>query len=855
MAGGLEIEINYMSEYNSAANEISLSGIKEIIDRKVEGSDVLALVTFLDPAIAQRWVNETDLPKYAVSLWRNYYQRKCSDPERQIQTYIEDFEMEMNDDEMEIHDEGIDNVFINHKFPSQTQDGAFLHRSIPRSNHLPLTFSKKAENETITTHPPTFEHGLQIRKNFNTMSPKSKPKGPLPEADDFSKVILELNSSENNTQDYKNFLSEFISQKESQTDIPEKKISSCVNHIEPETKFGQNMEGENAFDNQILIKEIEQTSKLPQQCLKSQIKLSTSQNISEDILDIINKNSNSLQEMERVDETERITSEFLNETLQTDLYNQPYEKKGCSKIDSFDSIKNPNHPINQEIERDEHIGEFKKRSQESIMHLPEKNSNFMEVETRRSLKSQQPEINAQIYLELEKKYSDTEISRSAALSEQKKHFLEDQIERSLKFKKPHANRNKTEGETLIPEKNLLPITNYECLKKKVTSGNMVDDYEYFASPKQRFSSEPQEDLLNLCREKEELHLSNVIPLTYAEVSFLKGVEAYDLSFFSMEAIGGNMSSARRLKAEADSLKWNEMVGMIFLDEEGQKYCWFAFYTTARTCDFFALPKLRAPFFLISRKITNPRPRHLEINSPELLQILSTNLFDVKICMAALFSLETRRGEQLRLICESRPAFVVFGGIEHSEVEDIICAAKGFGGHYFKEAENQNITAIFSDCHFYIFGWEIGEKHEYIIEEVFKPGGKVTFTTNLVQLEPNVVQKVNQILMQRNYFRPKENWEIVLHPQVQNRLERITTKWLLSNPECPYFDIWDLKDFGKLKILEDIDVLPCERGGSCQDLYKTMLRQHTIYHAKYRHFIVLARAEEIERCPPLPIPGV
>ncbi|CAG8622674.1 8832_t:CDS:10, partial [Ambispora leptoticha] len=385
---------------------------------------------------------------------------------------------------------------------------------------------------------------------------------------------------------------------------------------------------------------------------------------------------------------------------------------------------------------------------------------------------------------------------------------------------------------------------------------------------------PDASFLQDCQNMDRLVLSKVLPLHYVELLFKETTpDMFQLSMFTMEAPEDNKKSMKMLEIESAMLKWNEMIGLIYLDKEETK-CWMVVHTSKRTTEFFRLgERPQCPFFIISKIITVPKLPLVTPKDTDKAFFMSQNLHDPDMYTAGVLSIASEKGDEFRAICANRPKFMVFGPVDLAEVQEITSALKAFGGIECTNQPNEDITVIFvhlsmrkqiffidnfnaakrkNSCRFYQFGWSL-ESGLYVLEEILKSGKEVLRT------KPNSTAHANEVVSQRKFVNPNENWKLVLVPQMHNELAAFENEWKLSYPNnpirTPYQRIYDLLIKQKIRYLDDRELGPYGAACDFKTLYKTMLRMHTLYAQDHRHFVIVADTSEIELMQKCPIQGV
>ncbi|CAG8561266.1 10163_t:CDS:10 [Ambispora gerdemannii] len=395
---------------------------------------------------------------------------------------------------------------------------------------------------------------------------------------------------------------------------------------------------------------------------------------------------------------------------------------------------------------------------------------------------------------------------------------------------------------------------------------------------------PDASFLKDCQNMDRLVLSKVLPLHYVELLFKETTpDMFQLSMFTMEAPEDNKKSMKMLEIESAMLKWNEMIGLIYLDKEETK-CWMVIHTSTRTTEFFRLgERPPCPFFIISKTISIPKLPRVTPKDTDREFFMSQNLHDPDMYMAGVLSIASEKGDEFRTICANKPKFMVFGPDDLAEIQEITSALKAFGGIECADQSNEDITVVFvhlsmrkqiffidnfnaikrkNSCRFYQFGWSL-ESGLYVLEEILKSGkysrGIITFTKEVLRTKPNSTAHANEVVSQRRFVNPTENWKLVLVPQMHNELAAFENEWKLMYPNSPirtpYQKIYDLLTKQKIRYLDDQELGPYGTACDFKTLYKTMLRLHTLYAQDHRHFVIVADTSEIELMQKCPIQGV
>ncbi|CAG8475862.1 16013_t:CDS:10 [Acaulospora morrowiae] len=386
--------------------------------------------------------------------------------------------------------------------------------------------------------------------------------------------------------------------------------------------------------------------------------------------------------------------------------------------------------------------------------------------------------------------------------------------------------------------------------------------------------------LEMIKHNTELWMENMLPQAYAEkLVVANDPEKYPM--FTMNAVENNPTSKKNVEEENTLMKWNEIVGVIWLDK-AEKLCWLVFPNSQRTCVTLAIsPRPSEKFIIIPRRICVD-----DISDSSLINLSETD----PLSDSRLLSNESYHMVQLVIlsnnytalpdICSNASNFAVFGPKDNFEVEEMVDACKGLNVNYDHDFSGDNIDLVLihiqyfnqinyiprlielkhnPGCKFRLFGWNIVSADPVNLVECFPNGCVVTITPKLLlSWARDVIQRIRNITNQQRTENGGE-WYIKVHPLLKSYLEYTFNKDQSREAEEALHYLNKHFQLGNFSYFNEEELYLLQ--GSLENdspfinkLHYMMTRYHNLNVRNLRHVIVIQDESEVGIfC--LPIEGV
>ncbi|CAG8582180.1 11913_t:CDS:10 [Diversispora eburnea] len=377
----------------------------------------------------------------------------------------------------------------------------------------------------------------------------------------------------------------------------------------------------------------------------------------------------------------------------------------------------------------------------------------------------------------------------------------------------------------------------------------------------------------------ELQLKFMLPQAYAE-KLVDADDPFKYPMFSMNALEGHLMSKKNIEDENTLMKWNEITGVIWLDNKGEM-CWLVFPNSQRTCTTLAIsPRPQEKFIIITKRFSlkdqtfqtlTQLPPVDQLQSPMGSRYFN---FNNKISYTTQLVIQSNDYYALPQICKNYSNFAIFGPKENFEVKEMIDACKDLGGNYVQEFLGDdiklydiNLVLIHvqflnqinyiprlielkrkSYCKFHLFGWDLSSPNPINLEEYFPNGCIVTITPKLLLSWGGDQHTIKG-----------GEWYIKIHPLLRNYLEHTFNKYQNQDADeaLSYLEDHFRKKSFTFFDNEELNFLQgsvCDESPFINKLHYMMTRYHNLHTKDLRHVIVIQDESEVDiLC--LPIQGV
>ncbi|CAG8670333.1 17311_t:CDS:10 [Dentiscutata erythropus] len=368
------------------------------------------------------------------------------------------------------------------------------------------------------------------------------------------------------------------------------------------------------------------------------------------------------------------------------------------------------------------------------------------------------------------------------------------------------------------------------------------------------------DYIGTIMSQPQLWMRNMLPQPYAE-RLVDPKDSIKYPMFLMDFIDdGNDNTRKAIEADLLGMKWNEIVGIIWLNDSSN-LCWLVFPNSQRTSTqlrivprpiekFIIIPKTiyideNTPFGYIE-SIKQSDPQTVAITQNPIIQDRLTD----DLYYATQVSILSNNYYALPELCRNNPYFGVFGSKEKFEVREIIEAI-----HVNYLNQINFIPRLIElkhkqDCKFHIFGCDLYSPDPVNLVECFSSGGIVTVTPQvfLSGRYNDIIQRVmdvcNKQLIEKNW-----KWTIKLYSEIGTMLDAMCTEQeykayftytrFKNHMECQHFELFNDEE------VKCIEKLQKQDPPMVKILYYIMTRIHNSHLTEFRHVILIQDDTEVE----------
>ncbi|RIB04845.1 hypothetical protein C2G38_646948 [Gigaspora rosea] len=328
-------------------------------------------------------------------------------------------------------------------------------------------------------------------------------------------------------------------------------------------------------------------------------------------------------------------------------------------------------------------------------------------------------------------------------------------------------------------------------------------------------------------------------------------------------------SRKRIEMESNIMKWNEIVGVIWLDKQ-KKACFLVFPNSQRTCITLKIsPRPKEKFIVIFKTINSVEPFSLHsyyrpLPCPTVKDEIA---YPIKMVICA------NKYNELPEMCKTRPYIGIYGNEKIFEVQEMTTAVKALGGIHDRGFESNNIDYVLVHldkinqinylprlielkhvkCKFLQFGWD-SMFPDTKFKEIFPQGGIVTVTPKVLYYrEMNYLDRIWAV---KNLQKITHNavWNIHIHPNMVKCLENIAKQKRCKRAVESSIHLKSLYNLGRFDYFDGNEFSISQDDVSVHSLYNIMLRMHKIYARYFRHFVIVQDESEVNESN-IQIPGV